>query len=612
MLKIADNLSLPTSAVTQTLVVYGGKGMGKTNFGGVFVEELSRKHLRFSVIDPLDVWWGLQHGITKEAKGIDVVILGGKRGDIPIEPTAGFIVADFVADETVSTVIVLRKANGEMWSSGDRIRFVTDYTTRLFARQGEQRIPLMQVIDEAGRFAPQTQGKGDFKIAECIGAIENLVEWGRNVGVGVTLITQRSARMAKSVSELADCMVAFRTVGPRSIASIVDWFGEHIPKERHKELVESLRKLPIGTALVVSPGWLEFEGEAQIRLRETFDSSATPKPGAAVLAPGKATKPDLEKYRNRMAETIEKAKAEDPKLLKAELAKTKRELEQAQKAIPQAVAQVATKEITVEVPIIPKKEIDALTAEIAGFRADYIGKLDIIAKGFAALNGQNTINQIEQAANKLIAGIPRTMVDRPAPKAPQGLRDKPVNQPVPWAQSVADPAAVGDLKLNKTQQRILDALAWYESLGNNSPSLVHIGAVALIDTSGGYFSNLAGPLSSAGLVERGHGSMSLTALGRTFAKTVDTPATLAEYHRSLGERVRKMKSAGGRTLDILETMIAANGQELTTEQIGQALGIDHTGGYFSNLIGPLSTAGLITRSGGVVRPTEVLFPEGLT
>jgi hypothetical protein len=39
-LKISDELSLPLDAVTQTLVVYGGKGMGKTNFGGVLCEEL--------------------------------------------------------------------------------------------------------------------------------------------------------------------------------------------------------------------------------------------------------------------------------------------------------------------------------------------------------------------------------------------------------------------------------------------------------------------------------------------------------------------------------------------------------------------------------------------
>lgn len=148
-LRIADNLSLPREAQTQTLVVYGGKGMGKTNFAAVFVEELAKHDLKFSVLDPLGVNWGLQHGKTKDAPGLAVVILGGVHGDIPIEPTAGAVVADFVADESVSTVVdISRRSSGAMWSFGERIRFVKDYAYRLFERQGEARRPLMQIIDE--------------------------------------------------------------------------------------------------------------------------------------------------------------------------------------------------------------------------------------------------------------------------------------------------------------------------------------------------------------------------------------------------------------------------------------------------------------------------------
>lgn len=38
---------------------------------------------------------------------------------------------------------------------------------------------------------------------------------------------------------------------------------------------------------------------------------------------------------------------------------------------------------------------------------------------------------------------------------------------------------------------------------------------------------------------------------------------------------------------------------------------DHTGGYFSNIIGPLSSMGLIERRHGTVRTTSLLFPEAL-
>ena len=149
------------------------------------------------MLDPVGVSWGLQHGAARDRPGLPVLILGGAHGDIPIEPTAGTVVADLVTDEAVSTVIdISRHPSGKMWSHGEKTRFVADYASRLFERQGEQRVPLMQIIDEAGRFVPQQIQQiqhGSIDIARCAGAIEQLVELGRNVGVGVTLVTQRSA-----------------------------------------------------------------------------------------------------------------------------------------------------------------------------------------------------------------------------------------------------------------------------------------------------------------------------------------------------------------------------------------------------------------------------------
>lgn len=209
MLKIAKNLSLPLEAVTQTIVVYGGKGMGKTNFGSVFAEEMYAAHQRFSVIDPMGVWWGLQHGRTKTETGLEVLILGGVHGDLPIEPTAGEIVADLVADETVSVVIdISRHSSGKAWGKHEKIRFVTAYMTRLYERQVERRQPIMQIIDEAARYAPQSFISQDKDTPLCLGAIQMVCEEGRNLGIGLMLLTQRSARLNKDVAELADAHIS--------------------------------------------------------------------------------------------------------------------------------------------------------------------------------------------------------------------------------------------------------------------------------------------------------------------------------------------------------------------------------------------------------------------
>lgn len=322
-LRIADGLCLPLDTTTSTLIVYGGKGMGKTNFGSVLVEELSRASQRFSVLDPVGVWYGLRHAADGASPGVEALILGGVHGDLEIAPSAGAAVAEFMADEDVDIIVdISRHRSGSMWSVGEKIRFTADYCGRLYERQGERLRPMQQVIDEAGRFVPQAIPSGAVDIARCVGAIEQLVELGRNVGVGVTLITQRSARMNKSVSELADAMVAFRTVGPRSIDAIMDWLGEHVERSRVKGLVEQIRALPIGTALVVSPGWLQFEGLVAMRARRTFDSSATPNVhGVVRRATGPAAMPDLERYRARFAAPPSTAEAACPACGSAERAR---------------------------------------------------------------------------------------------------------------------------------------------------------------------------------------------------------------------------------------------------------------------------------------------------
>lgn len=322
-LKISTVLALPPDTITASTVVYGGKGTGKTNFAAVLAEEVATAGLRFSLLDPMGVTWGLRHDLSGKGPGIEVLILGGIHGDIPIEPTGGQVVADLVVDENVSVIIdISRRPDGTMWAIAERVRFVRDYCKQIYRRNGEKRRPFLQIIDEAARFAPQTIRAGDSDVAVCAGAVAVLVEEGRNVGIGVLLITQRSARLSKDVAELADCMIAFRTVGPNSMLAVMSWLGEYVEKARHKELAAKLRELPIGSALVVSPGWLKYEGVVAMRARKTFDSSATPKPGQhEVRASGPGAMPDLARYQARMAETIERAKEEDPRLLKLEISR---------------------------------------------------------------------------------------------------------------------------------------------------------------------------------------------------------------------------------------------------------------------------------------------------
>jgi hypothetical protein len=163
-----------------------------------------------------------------------------------------------------------------MWSHGEQIRFVTDYMIRLYERQGERRRPILQIFDEIGRFAPQKIAAGALDIAKCLGAIEQIVELGRNVGIGMLMSTQRNARIAASIRELADAMFAFRTVGPLSLKAVVEWLGEHVEKKRiERDRRADPRAAGRSRDARVAGLAADREGRA-VRKRTTFDASATP------------------------------------------------------------------------------------------------------------------------------------------------------------------------------------------------------------------------------------------------------------------------------------------------------------------------------------------------
>lgn len=604
MINISKSLALPPDVVTSTLVIYGGKGMGKTNFGSVLVEEMTKKHLRWAVLDPLGVWWGLRHSADGQGPGIECLIVGGLHGDLPLEPTAGAVVADLVAEEEGTNVVIdfSRKQNGQMWSMGEKVKFVTEYALRLFQRQGEitngrRRSPIMQILDESARYIPQMIPSGAIDLAKCVGAWEQVTEEGRNVGLGVTFLTQRSARMNKSVSELADAMISFRIVGPRSIEAVTDWLGTHVEKSRQKEIVEQVRSLPVGHALVVSPGWLGVESVVQMRMRETFDSSATPKPGERRKEPGKAAKPDLEKYKTRMAETIEKAKADDPKFLRREIVELKKQL---------------ARNDTNPAPI---KVVDEKT--IAKAIASALAPLHEILKS-GAEHLDRTIKANESAIKQMASDQERhRALGERIREALKNGKIELVKPTVHHAKVFGTPERVvvyppngttgQSTDLSKPQRAILTALARFASLNVLKPSKNNVGALAGYSPKGGSFSTYLSQLSSAGFIAYpGSGLLSLTPEGKDAIGGIGSPPSLEEYQAAWFDLL-----PGAPHKKILGVLLQHYPESITRTELGELSGYAPTGGSFSTYLSKLSSLGLIKYVQGSVTTTDLLFPRGL-
>jgi len=220
MLSIGAGLELPEEAVTETFAILGKRGVGKTTTARVLTEELLEVGLPVLILDPTGVWWGLRTSADGKRDGYPVVIFGGDHADVPLEETAGTLIADVIVSQRISAVLDLSSLS----KSGTR-RFSTDLLERLYHRSRE---PLHVVIDEADLLAPQRVQHGGERL---LGAMSDLVRRGRVRGLGVSMITQRPATLSKDILTQAEVLIALRMTGPRDVAAIDEWVRLHADED---------------------------------------------------------------------------------------------------------------------------------------------------------------------------------------------------------------------------------------------------------------------------------------------------------------------------------------------------------------------------------------------
>src|ERR1051326_2549012 len=104
-LKISPDLALPLDWMSLATVVYGARGAGKTTFGSVVAEEVTKAGQRFCAIDLKGDWYGLKSTADGKGEGIPVVVFGGDHADLPLEPEAGVFIAETIAGMDQSTIL---------------------------------------------------------------------------------------------------------------------------------------------------------------------------------------------------------------------------------------------------------------------------------------------------------------------------------------------------------------------------------------------------------------------------------------------------------------------------------------------------------------------------
>lgn len=596
-LRISKTLALPVDAVTQRISILGRTRSGKSYTAGVVVEEVLKARQQVVILDPKGDWHGLRSSADGKSTGLSITIMGGKHGDIPLEPTAGALVADIVVNERVSLVLDLSLFE----SKADEIRFTTAFLDRFYRKNTE---PVLLVVDEADVFAPQKPEKNETVM---LNRMETICRRGAGRGIGVLLISQRSAALHKGCLSQTELMVAHQTTAPQDKDAIKEWVVNHSDKERRESFMKRISELKTGIAIVWSPSWLEIYEEVSVRCKETYDSGGTPRVGQRRKAPKVLAQVDLERLKKYMAETIEKAKQEDPKLLRVEIQRLKAELAKKlapvaiQKPVIQTKIETKIETKTVEVEVVTSatlRRIEKILLRLKKVRGNFgpLVKLDV--------NLGNWMDRLGSQLAKVSEASSRTK-QKPAP-TPTVRSIVPLAQRLAKPQKSAPPKAApksgtGDAVLVAGERKMLEVLAQFHP-GTRSKS--QLGALSGYTPSGGTFSGYLSTLRKNGLINVDHrGDLTITEAGLDWfgGERPAAPTTTDE----LIEMWRGKLVAGERKM--LDVLIEAHPNPVTKEELGEKSGYASSGGTFSGYLSTLRKNALATVEGDDVKASDALF-----
>lgn len=554
---------IPSDALDDRLAFVGTAGSGKTYAAGTAVERLLHRSARVVIIDPLDVWFGLRlapDGVKPSR--FEVVIFGGAHGDLPLTENAGAVIGEAVARAKESCIVSL----GALGTKASERRFMLAFLTAFYRSAGGE--PVHLVFDEADMFAPQKLLDKEGDAAKLLGMMETIVRRGRRLGIIPWLITQRPAVLSKDVLSQADGLVALKLTSSQDRDAIGAWIEGQADRTEWNAMKASLPTMQLGQGVIWIPG-RSVLATKRFPEKATFDSSRTPKRGesrrATELAPL-----NIGALKDRLSTVEAETKANDPKALRAEIARLKADLQKAATNIPKNIPAPDPKAIEdAERRGYSKGKIDGYSAGVADATDDLARIHVVVSEAIGAALKEVAARTADHRAraDKL---IPTIAVKEPAT----------IGRALQAMQVQRKPA--GDAGLSRPQQKIIDALTLWKSLGHEAPTREMIAAVAGYSPSSGGFNNLIGGLHRAG-------HLAIPAPGR---------ASLAS---GAGDRLMNMAEARDAMLSVLSTpqrrlVAAMDGTDsVSRDDLGARTEYSPSSGGFNNLIGSLCTLGIMTK-----------------
>ena len=535
-----DGFALPLDLVTSTQAILARKRSGKSYTASVEAEELLRLGQQIAVIDPTGAWWGIKSSADGAGAGYPVAVFGGDHADVPLDSASGTAMAAALVEHGFSAIFDIR-----LLETRKQQQFVKDFCAELL-RLNRRAMHLF--LDEADTFAPQRPGSP--QQFECLGTVTRLVSQGGIGGVGVTMITQRSAKISWDVLSQVDILTVLRMGAPNDIRPVVDWLQSETTREFAAQVKAELPSLPVGTAFVASAS-LVLAARIEVRRRTTFNSGATPKAGERKVEPKVLATVDIERLGREIAVSARRAQESSPEFLRKRIA----ELEAGAPGKDTGSGRVTR-----------------LEAELARLRPE-AERAAVLAAELE--RSQAKLREMQAAFQEVAARFAGTSTPEPAVL--------PVVQPTLRQDRKAPKAQAGVSK--GLPSRILLALAEFRSIGRTAVPRSTLSAWAR--ARGGHFTNTLGNLRTAGLLEYpSPGTVALTEQGLAAAPEVGRPPDAAALFEACCAQV-----GGGLPERVLRALRRVFPDPVTRDRLSELVAA--RGGHFTNTLGSLHTAGFI-------------------
>jgi hypothetical protein len=278
MLNIARDgaLTLPIDDLLgESVAVLGIKGSGKSNTAAVIAEELLGAGLPLCIVDIAGEYWGLKEKYQ--------VLVAGRSANVDVEtaPSGGGALAEFSLRQGVPVILDLSGFRKQ-----ERFDLLLGFFERLWDLAGDLRRPYQIALEEAHNFVPQG---GSTPVSE---VLVQIATEGRKRGLGIVMVSQRSARVDKNALTQAGILFLHRVRHPTDIAV----YRDIVPKERGW-VERTVNALQVGQAIAL---YGEDVIVVTIRQRHTFHAGYTPGLGDVVA-------PDLRAVDASMLDELRRA-----------------------------------------------------------------------------------------------------------------------------------------------------------------------------------------------------------------------------------------------------------------------------------------------------------------